>query len=275
VDDNFSTIHDGWYWRIANAWCLYHRTRQWEINKVNIGKHLMAAITSAVLFTAAGPASAAVLNFEGINTTYPSNNYAFVNNFYNGGTSSQGTSGPNLGIGFSANALAICLNTIGNTSNCSNTSRGGLGDPTSQRGGLFFLRGAQTYMNLAAGFTTGFSFFYAAINRSGSVSVFDGLNGTGNMLATLNLPTTPSACDSQQFGAQFCPFVASGIGFAGTAKSVSFAGAANQIVFDDVTFGSVTPGSVPSDNDIPEPGTLALFGLGLAGLGFTRRRRAV
>ena len=235
----------------------------------------MAAITGAVLFTAAGSASATILNFEGINASYPSNNYAAVNNFYNGGTSSQGTSGANLGIGFSSNALAICLNTIGNTTNCSNTSRGGLGNPTSQQGGLFFLSGAQTFMNLAAGFTTGFSFYYAAISRTGSVSVFDGLNGTGNVLATLNLPITPSACNYQQFGAGFCPFVATGIGFAGTAMSVAFAGVANQIVFDDVTFGSVTPDVETLEHSIPEPGTLALFGLGLAGLGVTRRKRAV
>jgi len=39
--------------------------------------------------------------------------------------------------------------------------------------------------------------------------------------------------------------------------------------FDDVTFQAHMP-----TGDIPEPGTLALFGLGLAGLGFARRRRA-
>jgi hypothetical protein len=158
---------------------------------------------------------------------------------YNGGTSSDGTSGTNFGIGFTANALAICLNTPGIS--CSNTSRGGLGNPASALGALFFLDGAETFMNVPAGFDTGFSFFYTAPNQPGTVSVFDGLNGTGNLLATLNLPTTLSGCDSS-FGAGFCPFFASGIGFSGIAQSISFAGVANQVVFDDVTFGQHHPG---------------------------------
>ena len=53
-------------------------------------------------------------------------------------------------------------------------------------------------------------------------------------------------------------------------ESVSFAGAANQIVFDDVTFGSSTPGMI---NTAPEPGTWALLGAGLLGLGGVARRR--
>ncbi len=204
-----------------------------------------------LLFIAsASNAATIVLDFEGVNASYPSG-FAFVQDFYDGGTSSDGTSGTNFGIEFTDNAQAICLNTPGVT--CSNTSRGGLGNPNSQLGGLFFLSGAETFMNVAAGFDTGFSFFYSAVNQAGSVSVFDGLNGTGNELATLSLSTTSSSCAST-FNADFCPFVSSGIGFNGTAKSVSFAGVANQIVFDDITFGSITPDPEP----VSAPGILAL-----------------
>ena len=81
----------------------------------------------AFMLTTAGSAFAdpVVLNFEGINSTYPSG-FAFINTFYDGGTSSDGTTGTNYGITFSSNAQAICLNTPGVS--CSNTSRGGLGD---------------------------------------------------------------------------------------------------------------------------------------------------
>ena len=228
---------------------------------MKISRHILAA--AALLAFAAGSANAAVisLNFEGVNATYPSNNFARVQNFYNGGMSSQGTSGTNYGIAFTGNALALCLNSLGG--DCGNTSRGGLA-PGSDQGGLFFLEGAETFMNVAAGFTTGFSFNYSADNQGGSVSVFDGLGGTGNLLATLNLPTNGGSCPG--YNAGFCPFKASGIAFAGTALSVSFAGSANQIVFDDVTFGSITPG-------IPQPSTYAMFGIGLLGLAFAARRK--
>lgn len=225
---------------------------------------LFAAVATA-LPLASAQASVIVLDFENINSSYPSTNYANIQDFYNGGTSSQGTSGTNFGVSFEDNARAICLNTLGNNT-CSNTSRGGLGDPNSQRGGLFFTAGTETTMNFASGFDTGFSFFYTAINQGGAVQVFDGLDGTGNLLATLNLPTTTSAC-SGGFSAGFCPFVAAGVNFAGTAKSVNWGGVANQVVFDDVTFGSSTPG------EVPVPGTLGIVGLGLVGLAKMRRRK--
>ena len=225
---------------------------------------LASAFIFAGAFSSAGQAAVIDLTFENISPTYPNNSDTLVQGFYNGGTSSSGTSGTNYGIQFSDNALAICLNTPG--IGCSNTSRGGLGDPNSQKGALFFLNGAETFMNVLAGFTTGFSFNYTAINQAGSVSVFDGLNGTGNILATLAIGLTSSTCDGT-YGAGFCPFVASGIAFAGIAKSVSFAGVANQIVFDDVTFGSVTPG--PST--IPLPATLPLLVAGIGGLAGVRR----
>lgn len=223
-------------------------------------------IIGLMLLIAASASNAAtiVLDFEGVNSSYPSG-FAFVQDFYNGGTSSDGTTGTNFGIEFTDNAQAICLNTPGVS--CSNTSRGGLGNPNSQLGGLFFLSGAETFMNVAAGFDTGFSFFYSAPNQMGSVSVFDDLNGAGNLLATLTLSTTASACGTE-YNAGFCPFYSIGVGFAGIAKSVSFAGVANQIVFDDITFGSITPDPDP----VSAPGAFALMFLGLTTLLASRRR---
>ena len=186
-----------------------------------------------------------------------------IQDYYNGGTASNGNSGTNYGAGFSANALLICLNTT--NVGCSNTSRGGLGNPNSQRGGLFFLNGAQTYLNYAAGFTTGFSFNYTAVNVGGAVEVYDGLNGAGNLLATLNLTTTASTCAGLGV---FCPFLPFGVNFAGTAKSISFAGVANQIVFDDITFGSSRPGTVPE----PASWALMIGGFGMVGAALRRRR---
>lgn len=228
------------------------------------------ATTAAGLVLAAPAAAQVVLDFEGVNATYPSG-YATIGEFYNGGFSSDGTTGTNYGVSFSDNAAALCLNTP--EASCSNTSRGGLGDPDSQRGALVFFSGAETFLNYSSGFDTGFSFFYSAPVYPGSISVYDGLNGTGNLLATLALGlTAPGACDSDYSqGAYYCPFVPIGVGFAGTARSISFAGTANYIVFDDVTFGSVTPGGV-----VPEPTTWALMvgGFGVAGAAMRRRKKA-
>lgn len=117
-------------------------------------------------------------------------------------------------------------------------------------------------MNVEDGFDTGFSFFYAAVNFPGSVSVYDGLNGTGTLLATLNLPVTPS--DGGDPTGVFSPFVPIGVTFSGIARSVDFGGAVDQIGFDDVTIGSASAG-------VPEPTSAFLGTLSL--LALLRRRR--
>ena len=228
-------------------------------------KLLLAAGAAALARASAAQASVVVLNFEGVNATYPSG-YATVGDFYNGGTSGDGTTGTNYGVHFESNALAICLNST--SVSCSNTSRGGLA-PGSDKGGLFFLSGTSTILDYAAGFDTGFSFFYAEPNtHGGNVQVFDGLGGTGNLLATINLGLTSGSCPG--YNAGYCPFTPVGVSFAGTAKSIAFGGVANFVVFDDVTFGSAIAGG-----DVPEPSTwaLSILGMGVAGAALRSSRR--
>ena len=191
-----------------------------------------------------------VLDFEGVG------NVASINDFYNGGTDSAGNSGTDYGINFTSDSLGVISYQSGGTGNFSANA------PSSGHTVAFFLDGAGDTMNVASGFTTGFSFFYAdQVGFTGSVSVFDGLNGSGSLLATLSLPSTPTPYEV---------FVPVGVTFSGTAKSVVFGGSANFIAFDDITLGSATAGGAP------EPATWALMigGMGLAGAALRRRRSA-
>lgn len=126
-------------------------------------------------------------------------------------------------------------------------------------------------VNVAAGFDTGFSFFYSAVAAvSGAVNVYDGMNATGNLLASFDLPAQFTAnCTGDPTGVA-CNWDPIGLGFTGTAYSIDFGAAVGAVGFDNITFGSVTPGARDS---VPLPGTLGLVALGLAGLILRRRKR--
>jgi PEP-CTERM motif len=220
----------------------------------------MLFVTSAVL----SQASIITLTFEGLQDEES------ISNFYNGGTGGSGSGpGPNFGITFSPNSLAIIQNNQGGTGN--------FGGEPSPNTVAFFLSGGPNgalgdVMNVAAGFTTGFSFFYSAANDPGSVNVWSGLNATGTLLATISLPVTANdggGCPTNP-GANFCPFVADGVTFNGTAMSVDFGGTANQIGFDNITLGSSTP-----TGSAPEPSTLLTLGGGLVLFAAFRFRNAL
>ena len=200
----------------------------------------LTCITATTAFVALASANASVntLTFEGVG------NYNPVGDFYNGGA------GTNYGVEFVGNSLGIVAVEAGGFGNFTNAPS----MPTI----LFWLDGPATTMNVAAGFSGGFSTYYTSTDTAGSIDIWSGLDGTGSILATLNLiglgtDNTPNALYDR--------WALVGAAFVGEAKSVTFTGTANRIGFDNVTFGSA----------IPAPGALAL--LAAAGCS-TRRRRA-
>lgn len=214
----------------------------------------LASIAAIAVAVNLGQAAVVVLDFEGVG------NFLAVGDFYNGGA------GTNYGIAFSDNALGIIDADAG--------GNGDFGGEPSPNTVLFFLEGAAATMNVAAGFTTGFSFFYSAVNFGGSIVVWDGLNATGNILATLDLPLTPAGGAPDPTGL-YSPFVMLGVAFDGTAMSVDFGGTIDEIGFDDITLGSIRPGNHEHPPGVPDSGSTALMILGsLAGLaGLTRRHK--
>jgi hypothetical protein len=210
-------------------------------------KKSVLGLLAVVALSAPMVASSAiiVLTFEGVGDLNP------VGEFY------AGDGGPDYGISFSPETLALVDSDEGGNGNFAN-------EPSASTV-MFFLEADEAILNVAEGFTTGFSFFYSAA-EAGTVSVYDGLNGAGALLASLDLVAQyDERCVGDPTGA-YCNWTAIGVAFAGTARSIDFGGAANFIGFDNITFGSDTPG------EVPEPGSLALLGLGLVGLGAARRR---
>jgi hypothetical protein len=193
-----------------------------------------------------------VLTFEGLQQNEE------ILNYYNGGQGSLGSGpGPSYGVTFGTSALAL---RSGNFSS----------NPTPPTV-LYFLSGSGAVMSVPAGFTTGFSFYYAG-SVTGSVTVWDQTGATGNLLATVNLPTTSLNCVAN---VTYSCWVPVGVSFSGTAKSVNFSGGANYIAFDNITFGSATPssnGTPPTPTGVPALSKWAMILLAI-GLIFVVSRR--
>ena len=211
---------------------------------------LLSAIASAAVLCVAAPAFAAttVVTFE------TATSFASIAEYYNGGADSSGAVGPALGISFGGDALGLQNDDPAFPFFSNAPSAIGVMAPV----------GAESTMNVAAGFGGTFSFYYSSSDAAlGAVQVWSGLNGTGSLLASFNLLGNATAGCSDS---AFCHFdQLSGV-ISGTAYSVTFGNAANLAAFDNVSV-NVNVAAVP------EPATTALMGLGLAGLAFVARRR--
>lgn len=204
----------------------------------------MKLISAAALaLLAVNPAFAAdtLLDFEAVTS------FASVSEFYNGGADSAGAVGPSLGVSFGGDALGLA--------NDLDTYFSHAPSPV----GVMAPVGADATMNVAAGFVDAVSFSYTSSAFVSQVNVWSGLNGTGEVLASFNLVANAQRGCSDS---AYCRFDQLTSTFAGTAHSMSFGNAANVAAFDNINITAV-----------PEPTTVLMMALGLAGL-FVARRRA-
>lgn len=208
---------------------------------------------AAAAAAGAAPAATVKLDFEGIG------NLAFVNDFYNGGTDSQGHSGVDYGVSVSPTTMGLIDEDAGGF--------GLLGHEPSPSTVLFFQNSFNIILNVPAGFDTGFSFFYSTTDPA-SVRVFDRVDATGNLLGALDLAAIGFGSDCGDPGGFLCIWTRVDVTFSGTAKSIVIDGRPGSLIVDDITFSADTP--VVS---VPEPSTYAMMALGLAGLAAWSRRR--
>jgi len=211
------------------------------MNKTLLSRAVFFFFTFLAVHAGATPI---LLDFEGVG------HLASIDSFYNGGTDSFGNSGTNYGVVFS-DAVGVIDAEAGGTGNFAN-------EPSPDTT-MSFQAGA-AILNFAAGFDTGISFFYTAF-RAGLVTVYDGLDGTGNLLASIDLLAQAyDNCTGDPTG-DFCNWTAAGAGFSGTAKSVVFGGEPEGTGFDNVVLGIATP-----SGQVPTGSTFALVGIGILGL---------
>ncbi|MEB3831794.1 Calx-beta domain-containing protein [Phormidium sp. CCY1219] len=157
-----------------------------------------------------------LLNFEGVGNLNP------VDGFYS-----------DNGISFSGNGLGIIdtddLHRLGFHDEFGGNFEGNPSGITA----LTYGEESSIVMNVSEGFDNQLSFFYASPFFEHTVTIYDDIGGSGNVLASVPLSTTPEGELPDAYGS-FVPF---NIPFAGVARSVSFGSVPNKLILDDILLG--------------------------------------
>jgi len=169
---------------------------------------------------------------KGIVTFGGLKNLELIQNYYDGGTGSLGSGpGKNFGLQFTSNAQAIV-----------SAAKGGSGNFINNPGGypvMFFQTGNGVTINATNLISTGLWFSYSAL-QPGAVTVFDGPNGTGNVLANVTLAPNNSGCTTYKL----CVWSPVGIPLSAVAGSIRFSGNANFLAIGSLHLGVAIPTSI-------------------------------
>jgi len=198
-----------------------------------VAAFLVLLVTSSLLAQTKGNAT-----FGGLK------NLEFVDNYYNGGTGSMGSGPParNLNLTFTSNAQTII-----------SAAKKGSGNFIGNPGGypvMFFSTGTSVMLNSSGGVATALWFSYSAL-QPGAVTVYDGPNGTGNILANITLPANNVGCTTYKL----CIWSPIGIPLATPAGSLRFSGVANYLAIATIHFGAKIPTSIVLTSS-PNPSTV-------------------
>jgi hypothetical protein len=156
-------------------------------------------------------------------------NLEFIQNYYNGGTGSFGSGpGPDYALTFTSNTQAII-----------SASQGGSGNFINNPGKtpvMFFQTGSNVTMTATNSVSVAILFYYSAL-QPGSLTVYEGPNGTGNILANVALNPNNSGCNSYKL----CVWSPVGIPLSSAAGSLRFSGSADNIAIGKISLGNKLP----------------------------------
>jgi hypothetical protein len=158
----------------------------------------------------------ALLNFEGVGNLDP------VSGFYG-----------DRGITFSPNALGIISTDALDALGFPDEFGGNFAPPPSGTTALTYGEEGAIVMNVEGGFDNQLSFFYASPFANHTVTLYDGLGASGNILASIPLSTTTAGSLPHVYG----EFEQVTLPFAGVARSVSFGSTPNKLILDDILLG--------------------------------------